>query len=1403
MYHYEYYHTKKMENKFKVVRGPATTHESGIIKDQTFLLRNKVVYSVFGDRKYKIKTVRSPLVMLNIFREKIEDFITEFKSNKKLTNNFMISMDLEANATVDESPNEKHVSYEFSTNNLIFNKRHSSETITDQLFSYILKLFEIKFNVTTEDAQEFINKKMKKSTLEVFNKDDRANVEGYIDTLLDINPHKVILHMIPHVDIVPKGYIPLPNILKTKQAFINPENKDNYCILYCLLAHDALDELNNQKKKRSDPKVILRAYAKKHNIELPQRMRSDKSIEKVRDEVFKHYLKDKYEYWMNKIEEYNGILLKDFDKLCKHINKNIKVYKFYKNSFHPVYFTESHKNADISLLLLCKELNENVINAHFALITNIRIAFNPDANRAHRREFCDICMRFYNVKDNNDTESREDHIKNKCLVNPTTNIVMPVNKNTVQFTKYETKIMKDFVIFFDFESRQVSEKYTNSQGKIDERIVQVPTTVAVKLHCITDPKLSLPGWFFHHNDPKILIKTLMNKFYEYYDYVQAQYVHEDIVDITDEIAEIYNYYTVRNPKTNKYSPLQKCHFCNELIIRGIEKIVKDHCHLTGKFRGFAHHKCNSKDKHQKLLDVFSFNGMKYDLKLILQHVDFNELKVTKFKKTKDIISEVAQDYKLTNAEKDWLETIILQCRHDGKDSFKYFDKEYDLTYETTDINCIQQGSGNFLRFQVRNLVFRDAIKMYNAHNSLSELIDRLYDKGKGYHKFTTTIEFISQNYPHLNPKEIEYLATSKGHYPYLYFDSFRKLTLKRIPTIEDFKNLDDELPTQEYYDEFLKAWNLLKCETLLDYTKFYNMLDTHQLADILTDYRLEFYKHYQIDPIHFITVPAASWQAMLKYSNIKLDLITDSSIYNMIKSGIRGGNTRVYYNKYEYEEGYECYAMDVNGMYSAIMLQYLPTTDIREVENVTLQEILDTPIDADEGYYVSISNFQVEPQFHNYVENYPPIMVRDSPPDSVKIKMLKLKNKNLKPSDLRDYLIHDERDLHNKKLIQTLEKQDNYPLHYHLLKSICNIKNEDGIPVVDISKIKINKVIKFKQEPFIKTFIELNTKLRQEAKKLGLSSEELFKLIMNAIFGKSMQAVEKYKNTVFCQLLEECIHHFTDPFYKIHRMINEQMVVISKDKHSTIADQPIIVGASILDKSKTIMIDYWYQIFKPVFGDRIRIHYTDTDSMYIVVKSDKGFWYELEDAGKLHHFDISTLDEWKYADLLERNKDILSKNKKAPGLLASDTPLPLYSLTCLAAKSYTYKKFRFDDLHEVYPFYTGLVPEDNQNNKGKGIDKKKLKKLTQEQYDKVLENGERETIEVKRMIDKDKKLAFYNMEKVALTNIDNKGYVQMKPNRLILPWGHVVIDQLKMREINELLVRNHIEENIISEVNAI
>ena len=99
-------------------------------------------------------------------------------------------------------------------------------------------------------------------------------------------------------------------------------------------------------------------------------------------------------------------------------------------------------------------------------------------------------------------------------------------------------------------------------------------------------------------------------------------------------------------------------------------------------------------------------------------------------------------------------------------------------------------------------------------------------------------------------------------------------------------------------------------------------------------------KVYELDPAYFLSAPGLAWQACLKKTKIKLELLTDADMLLMVEKGIRGGirhaiyryvksNTKHMknYNKYK-EESFLQY-LDVNNLYGWAMSQKLPVSGFK------------------------------------------------------------------------------------------------------------------------------------------------------------------------------------------------------------------------------------------------------------------------------------------------------------------------------------------------------------------------------------------------------------------------------------------------------------------------------------------
>ena len=130
----------------------------------------------------------------------------------------------------------------------------------------------------------------------------------------------------------------------------------------------------------------------------------------------------------------------------------------------------------------------------------------------------------------------------------------------------------------------------------------------------------------------------------------------------------------------------------------------------------------------------------------------------------------------------------------------------------------------------------------------------------------------------------------------------------------------------------------------------------------------------------------------------------------------------------------------------------------------------------------------------------------------------------------------------------------------------------------------------------------MNTKLRTNAK--NDSEKDFCKLMNNAVFGKTMENVRKHRDIKLVttdkrrnQLASELNYHTTKYF-------SENLLAIEMKKTKVKMNKPVYLGMSLLDISKTLMYEFWYDYVKPKYQDNAKLCYMDTDSFIIHIKTE-------------------------------------------------------------------------------------------------------------------------------------------------------------------------------------------------------
>ena len=147
---------------------------------------------------------------------------------------------------------------------------------------------------------------------------------------------------------------------------------------------------------------------------------------------------------------------------------------------------------------------------------------------------------------------------------------------------------------------------------------------------------------------------------------------------------------------------------------------------------------------------------------------------------------------------------------------------------------------------------------------------------------------------------------------------------------------------------------------------------------------------------------------------------------------------------------------------------------------------------------------------------------------------------------------------------------------------------------------KIHRAIEFNQEAWLKPYIDMNTELRKLAK--NDFEKDLFNLMNNSVFGKTMENIRKHRDIKLVATDKKKL--VSEPNYHTINLISEDLSIIEMKKTKVKMNKPIYLGLSILEISKTLMYESWYDYMKPKYNNDVKLCYMDTDSFIMNIKTN-------------------------------------------------------------------------------------------------------------------------------------------------------------------------------------------------------
>lgn len=608
------------------------------------------------------------------------------------------------------------------------------------------------------------------------------------------------------------------------------------------------------------------------------------------------------------------------------------------------------------------------------------------------------------------------------------------------------------------------------------------------------------------------------------------------------------------------------------------------------------------------------------------------------------------------------------------------------------------------------------------------------------------------------------LCLEKGVFCYEAFTSISKFErMTQVPPKEVFySSLTEEHITDEEYNRAKHFFQAFACLNMVVYAQRYCELDCLILLEYITKIRNRFWDMSKIDLTNFISLPAFGYSLMLRQLDREVVLCSEMSMFLMAYNGIRGGysfSAIPYLEvpaeelcKPELEQTTSIHYIDLNSLYPHVLktakfpvgqYKWIPPQEMVDFDwsSITGQE--------DIGYFVELTGeFETTLSCHAKYSDFVPC----PEPFEVKFEHLSPYSQELYKSL---YPNKNSTILKQKQLVGHLGKRENIVLYGSYLASLLKL---------DFKIISIRRILTFRQEAFLEDFMTKMTDLRRQFDRHSPESN-FTKFLSNSIFGKFMQDSSKFLSVAFAKTPKRCRRLLASPFFKSFRILSSDLAIIYSKQNCMKVETQTMVAAIVLDKSKQILMDLWYNSIHPKLNGpnyHTRVQLSDTDSLI--------FYQQGLTRREVYKRIKSCMD---FSNLPTQHPFFDKSRAGQTGLFKDETTPNIIRRSCsLRAKTYCLELWDPKERKVV-----------GTHNVAKGVNKTQKAKLTFDSYFNTILYHTNHYTTVQQISNRDARLTTVQVRKVSLNSSCLKRY---KCNRyLTLPFFSLLIDKFHQQEDQE------------------